>query len=36
VKGIRDNQVNMTGSGMTGVLIKHVSRMNLARKVGNS
>jgi len=29
VKGMRDNQVRMTGSGMTGELIKHASRMNL-------
>jgi len=36
VKGMRDNQVRMTGSGMTGELIKCVSRMNWARKVGNS
>jgi len=36
VKAMRDNQVRMTGSGMTGEFIKHVSRMNLTRKVGNS
>jgi len=30
------NEVRMTGSGMTGELIKRVSRMNLTRKVGNS
>jgi len=27
VKGMRDNQVRMTGSGMTGELIKQTGRM---------
>jgi len=36
VKGMRDNQVRMTISGMTGELIKRVSRINLTRMVGNS
>jgi len=36
VKGMRDNQVRKTGSGMTGELIKNAGRMNLTMKVGKS
>jgi len=32
----RDNQVRMTGSGMTGEFIKHAGRVNLTMKVGKS
>jgi len=36
VKGMRDNQVRMTGSGMTGEFIKQAGRMNVTMKVEKS